>query len=64
LSFHSGHEGDHSPPYSAEVKEWVQLSPLPQYALMAWCLVRGSTGTTLPLLLYEGIKSGACGWIL
>jgi hypothetical protein len=24
---------------------------LPQYAFMAWCSVRGSTGTTLPLLL-------------
>jgi hypothetical protein len=23
--------------------------PLPQYAFMAWCSVRGSTGTTLPL---------------
>jgi hypothetical protein len=34
LAFHSGREADHSPPSSAEVKEWV-----------AWCAVRGSTGT-------------------
>jgi hypothetical protein len=25
LAFHSGHEADHSPPSSAEVKEWVKL---------------------------------------
>jgi hypothetical protein len=25
LAFRSGHEADHSPPSSAEVKEWVEL---------------------------------------
>jgi hypothetical protein len=25
LAFHSGCEADHSPPFSAEVKEWVEL---------------------------------------
>jgi hypothetical protein len=25
LAFHLGHEADHSPPSSAEVKEWVEL---------------------------------------
>jgi hypothetical protein len=25
LAFHSGREADHSPPCSAEVKEWVEL---------------------------------------
>jgi hypothetical protein len=25
MAFHLGHEADHSPPYSAEVKEWVEL---------------------------------------
>jgi hypothetical protein len=25
LPFHSGREADHSPPSSAEVKEWVEL---------------------------------------
>jgi hypothetical protein len=27
------------------------IPPLPQYAFMAWCSVRGSTGTTLPFTL-------------
>jgi hypothetical protein len=27
LAFHSGREADHSPPSSAEVKEWVELYP-------------------------------------
>jgi len=53
LAFHSGREAEHSPPSSAEVKEWVVYIPLPQYAFMAWCSVRGSAGATLPLpLLY------------
>jgi len=30
--------------------------PLPQYAFMAWCSVRGSTGTTLPFYLFELFK--------
>jgi hypothetical protein len=25
LAFHSGREADHSPPSSAEVKEWIEL---------------------------------------
>jgi hypothetical protein len=25
LAFHLGHEADHSPPSSAEVKEWMEL---------------------------------------
>jgi hypothetical protein len=25
LAFHSGREADHSPPSTAEVKEWVEL---------------------------------------
>jgi hypothetical protein len=25
LAFHSGREADHSPPFGAEVKEWVEL---------------------------------------
>jgi hypothetical protein len=50
LAFHSGREADHSPPSSAEVKKiGGAVPPLPQYAFMAWCSVRGSTGITLPL---------------
>jgi hypothetical protein len=33
-------EADHSPPSSAEVKECVELYLHPQYAFMAWCLVK------------------------
>jgi hypothetical protein len=36
----AGREADHSPPSSAEVKEWVELYSTPQYAFMAWCLVK------------------------
>jgi hypothetical protein len=28
------------------------VPPFPQYAFMAWCSVRGSTGTTLPFTFY------------
>jgi hypothetical protein len=36
----SGREADHSPPSSAEVKNaWISAST-PQYAFMAWCLVK------------------------
>jgi hypothetical protein len=35
-----GREADHSPPYSAEVKECVELYLHPHYAFMAWCLVK------------------------
>jgi hypothetical protein len=46
-----GREADHSPPSTAEVKRMSgAIHPLPQYAFMAWCLVK-STGITLPLLL-------------
>jgi hypothetical protein len=34
-----GREAHHSIPSSAEVKEFVELY-LPQYAFMAWCLVK------------------------
>jgi len=30
-------ETDHSPPYSAEVKKWVELYLHSQYAFMVWC---------------------------
>jgi hypothetical protein len=31
------------------------IPPLPQYAFMAWCLVK-STGTTLPLPTYDMLQ--------
>jgi hypothetical protein len=44
LAFHSWREADHSPPSSAEVKEWVELylhSPIRLHGV----LLRRSTGT-------------------
>jgi hypothetical protein len=36
----AGHEADHSPPTSAEVKKtWIYASAL-SYVFMAWCLVK------------------------
>jgi hypothetical protein len=50
LAFHSGRESDHSLPSSAEARGMDgAVPPLPQYAFMAWCSVRGSTRTSLPL---------------
>jgi hypothetical protein len=44
-----GHEADHSPLSSAKVKRMCgAIPPFSQYAFMAWCLVKKSTGTTLP----------------
>jgi len=43
LAFHSGREADHSPPFSAEIKEWVELylhSPIRFNGVV----LRGSTG--------------------
>jgi hypothetical protein len=34
-----GRDADHSPPSSAEVNAWSYTST-PQYAFMAWCLVK------------------------
>jgi hypothetical protein len=35
-----GREADHSPPSSAEVKKTWRYTSTPQYAFMAWCLVK------------------------
>jgi hypothetical protein len=36
-----GREADHSPPSSGEVKRMSgAIPPFPQYAFMAWCLVK------------------------
>jgi hypothetical protein len=50
LAFHSGREADHSPPSSAEVKQWVELC-LHSPNTLSWrgAQLGGSTGTTLPL---------------
>jgi hypothetical protein len=36
----SGREADHSPPYSAEVKNAWSYTSIPKYVFMAWCLVK------------------------
>jgi hypothetical protein len=53
LAFHLGREADHSPPSSAEVKEWVELN-LHSPNTPSWCGAQlgGSTKTTLPLTFY------------
>jgi hypothetical protein len=33
-------EGDHSPPYSAEIKNAWSYTSTPQYIFVAWCLVK------------------------
>jgi hypothetical protein len=35
-----GREAGHSPPYTAEVKNAWSYTSSPQYAFMAWCLVK------------------------
>jgi len=53
----TGHEGDHSPPSSAEVKECVELYlPCPS---TPWCGAYWSTGTTLPFI-YMYMRAGVC----
>jgi hypothetical protein len=46
-----GREAAHSPPFSAEVKKRGAILLLPQYAFMAWCLVR-EQGQLYFILLY------------
>jgi hypothetical protein len=48
LAFHSGREADHSPPSSAEVKEWVELY-LHSLNTPAW---RGAQGEHRDFYLY------------
>jgi hypothetical protein len=35
-----GHEPEHSPPFSAEIKNAWSYTSTPQYVFMAWCLVK------------------------
>jgi hypothetical protein len=45
-----GHEADHSPPSSAEVKNVRSYTFTPQYPFMAWCSVKAQ-GQIYPLLV-------------
>jgi hypothetical protein len=51
-----GCKADHTPPSSAEVKEWVELYSTPQYVFMAWCLVKHKGQLQLYLYLYHDMK--------
>jgi hypothetical protein len=45
----AGREAEHSPPSSAEIKNaWIYTS-IPQYAFMAWCLVKHRNNLTFTL---------------
>jgi hypothetical protein len=46
-------EADHSPPFSVEVKNAWNYTSTPQYSFMAWCSVKKSTETTLPLPFFS-----------
>jgi hypothetical protein len=51
-----GREADHSPPPSAEVKEWVELYlHSPHNVFMVWCLVKHKDNFTLPLPWYRNV---------
>jgi hypothetical protein len=57
----SGHEADHSPPSSGEVKESVEpYLHFPKYAFVAWCSVKKeSTETTMSLPYPTSSSKGA-----
>jgi hypothetical protein len=43
-----GREVDHSPPFSAEVKNAWNYNSTPQYVFMTWCFVKHRDNFTLP----------------
>jgi hypothetical protein len=47
-----GREADHSPPFSAEVKEYVEPYLHSQYVFMAWCSVKAQGQLYLYVYLY------------
>jgi hypothetical protein len=48
-----GREADHSPPSNAEVEELRgAIPPLPQYAFIAWCLVKQRDNCTFYVCMY------------
>jgi len=61
LAFHSGREADHSPPCSAEAKEWVELY-LYSPNTPSWRGARGSTGTPFTFFIIDGYSlfAGGC----
>jgi hypothetical protein len=51
-----GHETDHSPPSSAEVKNAWSYTSTPQYVFMAWYSVKHRDNFILPLLYLSAVK--------
>jgi hypothetical protein len=49
-----GHESDHSPPSSAEVKNVCNYTSTPQYVFIAWCLVKHRDNFTFYLSFVLG----------
>jgi hypothetical protein len=47
-----GREADHSPPFSAEVKNEWSYTSTPQYVLTAWCLVKHRDNFTFSTYYY------------
>jgi hypothetical protein len=48
-----GHEADHSPIYSAEAKECMELYLHPQYNFMVWCLVKHRDKFTFTFIMFS-----------
>jgi len=48
-----GHEADHSPPSSAEIKNVWSYTSIPPYILMTWCLVKHRDNFTFYLKFGE-----------
>jgi hypothetical protein len=62
LVFHSERETDHSPPSSAEVKEWVELY-LHSPNTPSWCGARLGGAQGQLYLYYKGWEN-ACMWLV
>jgi hypothetical protein len=65
LAFHSGREADHSPPSSAEVKEWVELY-FHSLSTPSWHGVQlGGAQGQLYLVTYSSLRCKILdGWLL
>jgi len=57
-----GRETDNLPPSSAEVKNAWSYPSTSQYAFMAYCSIKGSTGTTLPLEIQVSLCLSIMPW--
>jgi hypothetical protein len=51
-----GREADHSPQFSAEVKNAWGYTSTPQYVLMAWCLVKHRDSSSYLTYIYNSVQ--------